>query len=305
MIATDPKYDTDMTNKHYVDNVINNVVTQINEQLDTDITGVYTEIDNLSYSKNFGSQPTPPYYVNDTWMDGSDIYRCTTERLIGSYNAADWTLESTFTTVIGSINASTEATVIDKDKIYSVLQYITNTQESGEFGFIGATPEFDGGDNEALKLVLNAYIPSNFTITEAKILYYNIPVYWSLSTGSNAWGWVRAMKAYKVTNVASTYYVRGGMYSEYDMAGIGTESEITAAFGSGYTPSEPTTSSHSVQSTTSGDIKASLSSGMNRIVLGPASIPTTNGTYETDEYNCARVSSCGYGILTILGYYTS
>ena len=46
-----------------------------------------------TYSKNFGSQPIPPYHVNDTWTDtNGSLYVCTTERLIGDYNSADWTL---------------------------------------------------------------------------------------------------------------------------------------------------------------------------------------------------------------------
>lgn len=45
------------------------------------------------YSKNFGSQPTPPYHVNDTWTDtDGSLYVCTTERLIGDYDASDWTV---------------------------------------------------------------------------------------------------------------------------------------------------------------------------------------------------------------------
>lgn len=46
-----------------------------------------------TYSKNFGSQPIPPYHRNDTWTDtNGSLYVCTTERLIGDYNPNDWTL---------------------------------------------------------------------------------------------------------------------------------------------------------------------------------------------------------------------
>lgn len=43
------------------------------------------------YSKNFGTQPTPPYHVNDTWTssDGK-FYICIKDRFIGKFNISDW-----------------------------------------------------------------------------------------------------------------------------------------------------------------------------------------------------------------------
>ena len=46
----------------------------------------------LEYSKNYGSQPTPPYHVNDTWTDASGVYVCINERLIGEFDISDWKL---------------------------------------------------------------------------------------------------------------------------------------------------------------------------------------------------------------------
>lgn len=46
-----------------------------------------------AYSRNFGTQPTPPYYVNDTWTDDEGkLYVCIKERLIGKFDISDWTL---------------------------------------------------------------------------------------------------------------------------------------------------------------------------------------------------------------------
>ena len=86
-VYNEPKYDTDMANKGYVDKAIDNAVNDVEEDIDSQMA---------TKSKNFGSQPEPPYRVNDTWMNGTDIYICTTERLIGNFVAADWEKASTY-----------------------------------------------------------------------------------------------------------------------------------------------------------------------------------------------------------------
>jgi len=47
----------------------------------------------------FGTQPTPPYAVNDLWVQGEtgDILRCKTARESGDYVATDWVLASRYT----------------------------------------------------------------------------------------------------------------------------------------------------------------------------------------------------------------
>ena len=88
---TEPQYDEDLVNKGYVDSLLENVEE---------------DLDAIDYNKNFGSQPTPPYHINDTYMDGTDIYICTTERLIGNFNSADWSRASDYTddTLASSMN---------------------------------------------------------------------------------------------------------------------------------------------------------------------------------------------------------
>lgn len=50
-------------------------------------------------AKIFIAEPTTPYKVGDLWVEGDsgDFYRCTTERLTGNYNAADWELATKYT----------------------------------------------------------------------------------------------------------------------------------------------------------------------------------------------------------------
>lgn len=57
-----------------------------------------------SKSKHFNSQPTTPYRVGDTWTDGVKLYRCTVQRLTGSYTAADWEVAVTYDNTVTVIN---------------------------------------------------------------------------------------------------------------------------------------------------------------------------------------------------------
>lgn len=85
-MINEPKYGEDLINKAYLDKAIDQLQLEIDN---SSATG--------DYSKNFGSQPSPPYHVNDTWSDGSDLWICRTERLIGSFNINDWEKSSDYT----------------------------------------------------------------------------------------------------------------------------------------------------------------------------------------------------------------
>lgn len=79
-IVSDPQYDEDYVTLSY----LNEKTDEIDENI-------------INKTKNYGTQPVPPYYVNDTYMDGTNIYVCKTERLIGSFNSADWDFASNYT----------------------------------------------------------------------------------------------------------------------------------------------------------------------------------------------------------------
>lgn len=93
----EPLYDTDLVSKGY-----------LNKRLTGEIDGVSSELNKTNSTisaiggavtkkaQNFGSQPVPPYYRNDTWMNGTDIYICITQRLLGDFNASDWEKASAY-----------------------------------------------------------------------------------------------------------------------------------------------------------------------------------------------------------------
>lgn len=81
-MTNEPLYDGDLVNLGY-----------LNTRLGTETTLL------LSKSQNFGTLPNPPYYKYNTYMGADGIYICVNERLIGEYNAADWTKASTYVNV--------------------------------------------------------------------------------------------------------------------------------------------------------------------------------------------------------------
>jgi hypothetical protein len=52
-----------------------------------------------SIKNYYGANPTTPYYIGDTWMQGTtgDIYVCSTARASGAYTAGDWIKASKYT----------------------------------------------------------------------------------------------------------------------------------------------------------------------------------------------------------------
>lgn len=87
----EPLYDTDLVPKGYLNKRLNGEIGEVSSELNktnstiSAIGGAVTK-----KAQNFGSQPVPPYYRNDTWMNGTDIYICVTQRLLGNFNASDW-----------------------------------------------------------------------------------------------------------------------------------------------------------------------------------------------------------------------
>ena len=78
---TEPKYNEDVVNLGYLKRALGLTDEQTAE--------IYKYI-----SKHYGSKPQPPYYKGDTWVDGTIIYTCINDRLIGTYQDSDWVTES-------------------------------------------------------------------------------------------------------------------------------------------------------------------------------------------------------------------
>ena len=78
---TEPKYDEDLVSLGYLNKTI--------EETEETISEKYKNV-----TKHYGTQPQPPYYEGDTWIDGNKIYVCINTRKIGMYQSSDWITES-------------------------------------------------------------------------------------------------------------------------------------------------------------------------------------------------------------------
>lgn len=107
----DPYYDEDLINKGYLDKILGNT----SDIIENDI----------SITKNYGTQPPPPYKIGDTWTSGSTVYTCITPREIGEYTASDWTTES------GAIALAQNAFNIanEKSRMYLIKPVAYNTND--------------------------------------------------------------------------------------------------------------------------------------------------------------------------------
>ena len=146
-------------------------------------------------------------------------------------------------------------------------------------------------------------IPEGLNVTSAKLILFHAPVMWSwldeaMTTDYFGWGYCRGLRAYRATNINSRKY-SAGYLSEYYETTDTTYSEISGAFGTnGWTPTVPNNTTHNTEMKTSIDIKGSISSGINEIVIQPGeNITTVVGPADI----CARTAFV-YAMIKIDGY---
>lgn len=77
----DPKYDKDNITFGYLKKVIGeeNLKNSVNSSKKT-----------VTFIKNYGSTPYPPYTKGDTWTTSNKVFKCIESRSIGSFNVNDW-----------------------------------------------------------------------------------------------------------------------------------------------------------------------------------------------------------------------
>ena len=164
--------------------------------------------------------------------------------------------------------------------------------------------------NENIELCINAEIPDNFEITEAKLQLIISPILWYVD-GENVWGYVRNISAFKTDNLNELYWQMDAWSDVMNYENNAILSEMTGSFGAdGYTQPEPTIQSHPVQNVYSNDISSSLQSGWNRIIIkGRTDAPYYNGSDIGTEAGWGKNSKLCYertanciAVLNIIGY---
>lgn len=201
----------------------------------------------------------------------------------------------------GDIYLPTGGKVIGGDGILTNLQFASDTKFN-ELGFYSA---MSSEANYRSQIVINADIPSNFTVTSAKLTLVHVPVKWhDGSSGASFWGRSQNVRVYKTNSVSNMYFE---LYAHSDGSFLNEESkyEIANAFSGGYfTASSASDNSHSAQTVETVDMSSNFTvSGLHRITLQSAdSIPNYTGVYSTDLQNTYQKTGYVFAILNILGY---
>lgn len=201
----------------------------------------------------------------------------------------------------GDIYLPTGGKVIGGDGILTNLQFASDTKFN-ELGFYSA---MSSEANYRSQIVINADIPSNFTVTSAKLTLVHVPVKWhDGSSGASFWGRSQNIRVYKTNSVSNMYFE---LYAHSDGSFLNEESkyEIANAFSGGYfTASSASDNSHSAQTVETVDMSSYFTaSGLHRITLQSAdSIPNYTGVYSTDLQNTYQKTGYVFAILNILGY---
>lgn len=181
---------------------------------------------------------------------------------------------------------------------------LKNTYLYEKEGFAGFVASYTSGSLKFVKnnVLIDLVIPTGLVIEKAYVRLIHNPVKWNWynvdsSTSGVQWGNLRTMKLYKCTNVSSkllTADYGGQVYSDSD---ISSYNEISGAFGSsGFTANTASDSSHNAQTTTSSNIKDSLTTGLNQLKIETSeSIPTAyNVACQKSAYLAVQVVVEGY-----------
>lgn len=152
-----------------------------------------------------------------------------------------------------------------------------------------------------VKVVFN--VPEGLNITSAKLIVYHAPVYWEWLNdvtyeGEYSWGYCRGLKVYKATNINNRKYL-ASISSEYYETDTTEYTEISGALGaSGWTPTVPNNTTHKTETKTTVDIKGSIVSGLNELLIQPGD--AISGVVQP-SYICERTAFV-YAMLKIDGY---
>ena len=148
---------------------------------------------------------------------------------------------------------------------------------------------------------IQSFIPANFTILNAYITLIHTSGYFDTTSvgGTGAeWCYARKIQAYK--SDYSNRYIYGDAYGEYFEDGM-SDTLITNSFGvDGFTATPPTgtipPSTTATEQVISGDIKDSLTTGLNLIKIA------SSDTLPTSELTAIRKSGQVMATLTVIGY---
>ena len=98
----------------------------------------------MTRRKNFTVEPTTPYYIGDTWTDGTNFKKCKIQRLTGAYDSADWEAatdhDKTSTVIAGGLVTTGTLQVVQGGEVAAGITGNTSGDEAVRF-WAGSTFE--------------------------------------------------------------------------------------------------------------------------------------------------------------------
>jgi len=185
--------------------------------------------------------------------------------------------------------------IVTEQGVFSNFQFHSGVMHSCGHEFM-----YMMGNFRKQPLEIAVKIPTNFTITEAKVTIYHAPIKWyNDMEGRSGWGYARKLKLYK--DNTTNYYPEAVVMGTF-LPPTPTSTEITGAFGTnGYTPSIPSEANHNLEETTSIDIKSNLSSGLTLLRIQPSDSITSEPGIEEDETALKNSGWC-WAVINVFGF---
>lgn len=191
----------------------------------------------------------------------------------------------------GSLKLGQTEILSQTNGLLTNLQFVSDGQYEN-YSWLGFKVYYgDGGEDYSYSDVsLEVNIPNNFTIISAYLTLYHTPVYWNDYDGDH-WGYSRNLAIYKTNQNNSNYSFYMTYGGEY-MTVLNT-SNLTKIENLGAITN---TSGSTVQSLTSSNIKNSLATGRNKIIVRTMEQVPNNTTTASQKTGMARA------VLNIIGY---
>ena len=178
--------------------------------------------------------------------------------------------------------------------------YLFGTKETNMVGY--EPHDIESTDVKRTGISIIADIPDGLNITSAKLILFHIPTKWGYyeydqddtsgisKQAKTKWGSCKKIKAYKCLNINDRVY-NCAWFSEYTVDDNSQYDEIEGALETdGWTPTEPNDTIHNTEKKISIDIKNSISTGLNEILIQPGENITTM-TKETAMANSAWMTA--------------
>ncbi len=166
---------------------------------------------------------------------------------------------------IEGITLSNGTKLIGGNGVLSNFKFDGKCSANGDMlGFI----DYNDDNLTKTKILIDAYIPENFEIVEAKVVLTHSPIFYTKGDLENVlsfWGYARKLRISKVTNL--NFKRVAGLYSEYaDSEDI--EFEDTVGFNGGiFNPHVPSNADYRTETVVSLNLKDYLNTGNNVLMI--------------------------------------